>query len=165
MRIRSALTSVQVKDFYVRGLYTVQNGRAKDPLYTLDREQINSRYGSAELSYQRFLCLNATVQNDWFSVLSPENNSILYPSVSASYIFSENFKPAWLSFGKLRVGYAEAGGSGGVGPASLDLYYQVNANLFNNQPVGGVNRSEEHTSELQSRQYLVCRLLLEKKKL
>src|SRR3712207_8487807 len=28
---------------------------------------------------------------------------------------------------------------------------------------GGVERSEEHTSELQSRQYLVCRLLLEKK--
>src|SRR3712207_7258401 len=27
-----------------------------------------------------------------------------------------------------------------------------------------VRRSEEHTSELQSRQYLVCRLLLEKKK-
>src|SRR5438445_1980573 len=30
--------------------------------------------------------------------------------------------------------------------------------------VGGRSRSEEHTSELQSRQYLVCRLLLEKKK-
>src|SRR3712207_8738304 len=30
------------------------------------------------------------------------------------------------------------------------------------EPVPG--RSEEHTSELQSRQYLVCRLLLEKKK-
>src|SRR3712207_7736956 len=28
----------------------------------------------------------------------------------------------------------------------------------------GHRRSEEHTSELQSRQYLVCRLLLEKKK-
>src|SRR3712207_6949451 len=28
----------------------------------------------------------------------------------------------------------------------------------------GDERSEEHTSELQSRQYLVCRLLLEKKK-
>src|SRR5947209_16296711 len=28
----------------------------------------------------------------------------------------------------------------------------------------GSSRSEEHTSELQSRQYLVCRLLLEKKK-
>src|SRR3712207_7329699 len=30
--------------------------------------------------------------------------------------------------------------------------------------VAFVTRSEEHTSELQSRQYLVCRLLLEKKK-
>src|SRR3712207_7217548 len=30
--------------------------------------------------------------------------------------------------------------------------------------VATVVRSEEHTSELQSRQYLVCRLLLEKKK-
>src|SRR3712207_8316379 len=30
---------------------------------------------------------------------------------------------------------------------------------------GQEHRSEEHTSELQSRQYLVCRLLLEKKKL
>src|SRR3712207_8402455 len=28
---------------------------------------------------------------------------------------------------------------------------------------GAARRSEEHTSELQSRQYLVCRLLLEKK--
>src|SRR3712207_7879898 len=31
-------------------------------------------------------------------------------------------------------------------------------------PDAGDDRSEEHTSELQSRQYLVCRLLLEKKK-
>src|SRR3712207_9373418 len=30
--------------------------------------------------------------------------------------------------------------------------------------LGADSRSEEHTSELQSRQYLVCRLLLEKKK-
>src|SRR5258707_6149744 len=32
-------------------------------------------------------------------------------------------------------------------------------------PAESNGRSEEHTSELQSRQYLVCRLLLEKKKL
>src|SRR3712207_7162517 len=31
-------------------------------------------------------------------------------------------------------------------------------------PISPFPRSEEHTSELQSRQYLVCRLLLEKKK-
>src|SRR3712207_8115618 len=33
------------------------------------------------------------------------------------------------------------------------------------RPPLGVARSEEHTSELQSRQYLVCRLLLEKNKI
>src|SRR3712207_8769311 len=34
----------------------------------------------------------------------------------------------------------------------------------NSEVLANFNRSEEHTSELQSRQYLVCRLLLEKKK-
>src|SRR5438445_9210463 len=37
-------------------------------------------------------------------------------------------------------------------------------NVYGRPPVARVERSEEHTSELQSRQYLVCRLLLEKKK-
>src|SRR3712207_7733752 len=38
--------------------------------------------------------------------------------------------------------------------------------LHHAEPLGEAadERSEEHTSELQSRQYLVCRLLLEKKK-
>src|SRR5258707_2885006 len=53
----------------------------------------------------------------------------------------------------------------------LDIW----GNLWNNLPPSSpvrahwrgrdVHRSEEHTSELQSRQYLVCRLLLEKKKI
>src|SRR3712207_8739326 len=35
--------------------------------------------------------------------------------------------------------------------------------IVETRPYGLALRSEEHTSELQSRQYLVCRLLLEKK--
>src|SRR3712207_7649543 len=38
------------------------------------------------------------------------------------------------------------------------------ASLMAHEAVRDLLRSEEHTSELQSRQYLVCRLLLEKKK-
>src|SRR3712207_7126649 len=42
---------------------------------------------------------------------------------------------------------------------------QVRGRRLQQRPVrGAARRSEEHTSELQSRQYLVCRLLLEKKK-
>src|ERR1035437_10013205 len=42
--------------------------------------------------------------------------------------------------------------------------FQLNAQLIQNFRRKDL-RAEEHTSELQSRQYLVCRLLLEKKKL
>src|SRR3712207_3198107 len=50
----------------------------------------------------------------------------------------------------------------GVGEPERIEGRRVSASLF---PLLGVEpRSEEHTSELQSRQYLVCRLLLEKKK-
>src|SRR3712207_7276373 len=44
------------------------------------------------------------------------------------------------------------------------LYDLIGAMEEGKQIVFGEERSEEHTSELQSRQYLVCRLLLEKKK-
>src|SRR3712207_8389409 len=37
------------------------------------------------------------------------------------------------------------------------------ASSFDKQTLSAAARSEEHTSELQSRQYLVCRLVLEKK--
>src|SRR3712207_7350564 len=46
--------------------------------------------------------------------------------------------------------------------AELALVYQELLRRVNRFHPGV--RSEEHTSELQSRQYLVCRLLLEKKK-
>src|SRR3712207_7117143 len=44
--------------------------------------------------------------------------------------------------------------------------YSAPLTCLQTKPYGqGPARSEEHTSELQSRQYLVCRLLLEKKKI
>src|SRR3712207_6946889 len=47
---------------------------------------------------------------------------------------------------------------------AMTIFAVMCALLFPGIHVGRVWRSEEHTSELQSRQYLVCRLLLEKKK-
>src|SRR3712207_8694469 len=63
--------------------------------------------------------------------------------------------------------------SGPGHPGLEDDFARLLARVVAGRPVGvdqlgrrlGVGqRSEEHTSELQSRQYLVCRLLLEKKK-
>src|SRR5690554_7469425 len=44
------------------------------------------------------------------------------------------------------------------------LWYGVWLPVMSQSPTGESCRSEEHTSELQSRPHLVCRLLLEKKK-
>src|SRR3712207_7032527 len=55
----------------------------------------------------------------------------------------------------------KAGGGGGGKANALQKALQPSEELA---AVVGGPRSEEHTSELQSRQYLVCRLLLEKKK-
>jgi TonB-linked SusC/RagA family outer membrane protein len=138
MRRRSDLNSVQVTDFVVKGLYTVQNGRAKDPLYDLQERGVNSLYASGEVNYKKFLFLNGTVRNDVFSTLSPANRSIVYPSVSTSYVFSESFakKVSWLNFGKLRAAYAQVGSDTDVPPYSNKLFYTVGANLFNGQPIG-----------------------------
>src|SRR5690349_5513290 len=54
---------------------------------------------------------------------------------------------------------------GGVMASAADLLFEpVRAELARRLPAPMVQRSEEHTSELQSRRDLVCRLLLEKKK-
>lgn len=136
LRRRADINNVQVTDFVIRGLYTVQNGRAKNPVYTLSEQGVNSLYSSGEVSWKRTLYLNGTVRNDWFSTLSPENRSILYPSISGAYVFSETIKNVpWLNFGKIRAGYAEVGSDGDVAPYSDQLFYSINSNLINN-PAG-----------------------------
>lgn len=141
---RSDINSTQATDFVVRDLYTITNSRVKDTFYGLSENAVNSVYGAAELSYKNVLFINATARNDWFSTLSKDNRSILYPSISGSYVFSQSFSnpPSWLNFGKVRVAYAEVGTDGSVGPYSNNLFYGINSNLFANpsgslQPIGG----------------------------
>src|SRR3712207_7728927 len=66
---------------------------------------------------------------------------------------------------------AQLGGGLGAGKATLggreEWLPAVGREVRQGEVIGESDadgRSEEHTSELQSRQYLVCRLLLEKKK-
>jgi outer membrane receptor protein involved in Fe transport len=137
MRRRFDVNNVQVTDFVVRGIYTVQNGRAKNPVYDINERGVNSLYGSADLSWNRTFYLNGTLRKDWFSTLSKENNGILYPSVSGSYVFTETLNGSlpWLNFGKVRLGYAEVGSDADVSPYSDQLYYGINSNTINN-PAG-----------------------------
>ncbi|HEX8532403.1 MAG TPA: TonB-dependent receptor, partial [Cytophagales bacterium] len=122
----------------------------------LSEKQVNSLYGAAQFSFREFLFINATARNDWFSVLSPANRSILYPSVTGSFVFTEAFStlPNWLTFGKLRAAYAEVGSDLDVAPYSNNLFYRVNNNLFPNQdgslqPVGVIDATTVPNANLK----------------
>ena len=158
--------STFAQDFVVRGLYTPQNARVKDPTYNLSERKVNSLYAQVGLSYNDYLFLNATARNDWFSTLAPGNRSILYPSVTGSFVFSQAFNsalPAFISFGKLRVAYAEVGSDTDVPPYANGLFYGVNANLFQGQPVGFISGNRVPNANLKSMRVAEAEIGLEMK--
>src|SRR5438445_6712554 len=83
---------------------------------------------------------------------SCEISRLALPFVCCVFSSSQAAEKLWFGsyFGK---------GMSPLVPLNSVLFLSFQTRVFP-QPV----RSEEHTSELQSRQYIVCRLLLEKKK-
>lgn len=109
---------------------TTRNASVNSP-----EREVHSVYGSLELSYNNTLFVNVTDRNDWSSTLPMNNNSYNYPSVNASYIFTENLKIPWLSYGKLRAGIAQIGHDANI--FSTLLYYSTNGSI-NGQPIGSI---------------------------
>jgi hypothetical protein len=71
-------------------------------------------YATATLGYKYFLYLNLQARNDWTSTLEKENRTVLYPSVSLSFIVTDAV--AALSYSKVlnylkfRIGYGTSAG-------------------------------------------------------
>ncbi|WP_373517957.1 SusC/RagA family TonB-linked outer membrane protein [Pricia sp.] len=150
---RSDVNTILGENFFTRDLYTIGNASTVSPNYSLAENQVNSLYAAAELSYGGFLYLNGTARNDWFSTLSPANRSILYPSVTGSFVFSQAFNlPNWLSFGKIRVAYAQVGSDTDVAPYSDNLFYNINPLQLLNQPVGGISLATIPNTDLRPMQ-------------
>src|SRR3712207_3223725 len=92
----------------------------------------------------------------YFRQVMPEEAYTIIKTFTANIISGKAEAPGLLSFGILFTIWASSGAFAALINA-LNRAYDVRET----RPFW---RSEEHTSELQSRQYLVCRLLLEKKK-
>ena len=115
----------------IPGYYNFQN--AQGPILvqnTLTDTRSFGLYGDLSLNYRKEIFIDATARNDWSSTLETGNNSIFYPSVSGSWVFTERLKGKVkdniLNFGKLRAGYAGIGNS---------------APAYANQPAGYVQGS------------------------
>jgi TonB-linked SusC/RagA family outer membrane protein len=102
----------------------ISNAASRSYSYIFNESGINSLFASAEVDYKSILFLTATARQDWFSVLNPDYNDIFYPSVGASFVFSDALAslPPWLSFGKVRASWAQVG-LATVDPYSSNLTY------------------------------------------
>lgn len=121
----------------VPGFYHINNMKDKGTDYYYSEKRIHSAFGSAEVSYNNYLFLTVTGRNDWYSTLSPDNWSILYPSVAVSYILSQAVKmPEFVNYAKVRGSWAEVGGD--RSPYGLSLPYSLASNTFGGLGVGSI---------------------------
>lgn len=120
------------RPFVVDGLWSVNNLGDKRASKDYSEYRVNSVYATADLGWKNQLFLNLTGRNDWFSTLSPDNNSYFYPSATLSWVFTDTFDmPEWFTFGKLRGSYATA--SNGTDPYKNLLLYQLRNYTVNGQ--------------------------------
>jgi TonB-linked SusC/RagA family outer membrane protein len=123
--------------FQIAGFYSANNISTKPFGISYSHLRVNSLYGSADLGFNNYLFLTGTVRTDWFSTLNYNTDSRTYPSISASFVFTDALKlPWWVTFGKLRASYA--GGSNGTSAYSNLLTYGLQGYTVSGQPVGYV---------------------------
>ncbi|MES2331440.1 MAG: SusC/RagA family TonB-linked outer membrane protein [Bacteroidota bacterium] len=127
--------------FVTRGIYTIGNGSQFSQSAGYTETQTNSLFGSAELGWKNLLYITGTGRRDWFSILNAAHNSYFYPSVSASFIFSEltKDKVKWLNYGKLRASWADVGALTGIGAYYGDITYSYATNKYLGRTVGSVS--------------------------
>lgn len=116
----------------------VSNTQSQSIGYGYSKTGINSLFGSAELSYNNYLFITATARNDWFSVLNPQNNSKLYPSIGGSFVFTDAFKglPEFLDYGKLRAAWGQVA-TANVGAYSSRITYGLSGQGHLGLPMAG----------------------------
>lgn len=91
-------------------LYKSSNGKTPLTDRSSGSKEIQSVYGTGQLSYNDYLFLDVTARNDWSSTLPAANRSYFYPSASLSAVISDMVKlPEVLSYAKLRASYAKVG--------------------------------------------------------
>ena len=107
----NSLTSSTAGGLVVPGLYSLQNGASPNPnpVERAEKVGVDGVYASASFGFANVVYLDGTLRRDRFSTLPEENSSFYYPSVSTSFVFSKILDVNAISFGKLRVNYAEVG--------------------------------------------------------
>jgi TonB-linked SusC/RagA family outer membrane protein len=77
------------------------------------RYEVDGLFAGATFTYKKMLVLDGTLRRDASSALPSYSNKFYYPAINLGFTFSELLKQySWLSYGKVRVNYAEVGNGG-----------------------------------------------------
>ena len=124
-------------NFVTPGTISFDNILQENKFFTeyMSKKRLVGVYGEARASWKNMVYLTVTGRNDWSSTLPVNNRSYFYPSVSASFAFTELLpKNDVLTFGKIRGSWAQVGKD--ADPYSTNTYMWgstiVNGNFVGN---------------------------------
>jgi TonB-linked SusC/RagA family outer membrane protein len=136
-------SQINGQQFVIPYLYTPTNAISPNRSYSTALTEVNSAFYTLDFDWDNWLIINTTGREDAYSTLPMGNNRIFTPSVSGSFVFSQFIPNNVLSYGKLRVAYAQTSGepnTGNFGSGAYQdaLYYGV-GNSINGTPTGNYN--------------------------
>ena len=112
------------------------------------KKQINSLYGSVSIGYDHTYYLEGTLRGDKSSTLPVNNNTYVYPSVSASWVFSEYLKNKnIINYGKFRASWAKVGSD--TDPYQLALNYSTGKYSYSGFTIGMINNNTQPNKDLK----------------
>ncbi|MFB6455713.1 SusC/RagA family TonB-linked outer membrane protein [Chitinophaga sp. Hz27] len=144
------------KGIVAPGIYNLNNTKSVLPSEdVLIQRRLWGVFGEVDLDYKKWLFLTLTGRNDWSSTLPKSNRSYFYPSVAASWIFTDalKIKSSWFDFGKLRASWAKVGRD--ADPYSLQNILSVNvpflgqSGVIQNPGAGNPNLKPEFTQDME----------------
>jgi TonB-linked SusC/RagA family outer membrane protein len=97
----------------IEDFYNFDNAKSKiASANNLSSSRKVGMYATVNFDFDKFFFLEMTGRNDWSSTLDASNRSYFYPSISASWLFSQHLSEAAkkvLNYGKLRANMSSVG--------------------------------------------------------
>ena len=132
----------------MKDVIAIMNYQEQSVQQSTYKKQINSIYGSASIGYDHTYYLEGTLRGDKSSTLPVNNNTYVYPSVSASWVFSEYLKNKnFINYGKFRASWAKVGSD--TDPYQLALNYSTGKYSYSGFTIGMINNNTQPNKDLK----------------
>ena len=147
-KVDNKTTLLTAKDMTIRDVVALMSFNDKSTEEESWRKQIVSGFAAANFGWRNMLYLDATVRCDKSSTLPIKNNIYVYPSFSASWLFSELIKAgSAMPYGKLRLSWAQVGSD--TNPYQLGLTYGKSKFSYPGYTIGSINNTTLPNQDLK----------------